>query len=370
MMSPRRVDISARQGRVLSRIDDAKERAHAGSRSVHACRHGANLRKLNHGPHSARQRAPRCNHPSPTRKALRFTHGGTRVLQADMATMTRPFLRWLAPVMLLGLAACDADKLQQHQPNQVLQPTADQGAMIFFDRPRALAAARRSSLPMPLVVLVESDPWLGVIGSDSPAFALYADGTALYRTEAGYKSVRLDSAAQGALLRSLSLADLSRAAGAYQASDDTDQPRTDLLVYAGDEPFYISIYGNMAASKVRARMPDAIVAAYDILHGFKRAAAQDWLPDKVEVMLGRYDNAPEASIVWPKDWPGLDDPSTRKRHEDQYSLFLPATELGRLRKFLATRHEKGAVLIGGKKWSVGVRLPFAHEELWMPPKPE
>lgn len=221
---------------------------------------------------------------------------------------------------------------------------------------------------MPLVVLRESDPWLAVIGSDSPAFALYADGTAVYRTESGYKSVKLDSAAQNALLDSLSLADLSRAAGDYSASASTDQPQTDLLVYAGDKPFYISIYGNMTKSDARAPMPDAILAAYDILHGFKRAAAQDWLPDKIEVMLWRYDYAPEASIAWPKDWPGLNDPTTRKRRGDQYSLFLRATELGRLRKFLATRHAKGAVLIGGKKWAVSVRLPFAHEELWMPPK--
>ena len=242
--------------------------------------------------------------------------------------------------------------------------------MAYFDRPRTLAAARRSPVPMPLVVLRESNPWAGVIASDSPAFALYADGTVIYRTEAGYKSVRLDGTAQAGLLRSLALADLSRAAGRYEASNATDQPDADLLLYAGDKPFYISVYGGMTDASVRGQLPAAIVAAYDILRGFARPDARDWMPDRIEVMIGPYEYAPEPSIIWPKDWPGLDDPTTRKRHEDQYSLYLPATDLEALRKFLANRHERGAVLIGGKKWSVGLRLPFAHEELWMSPKRE
>ena len=34
--------------------------------------------------------------------------------------------------------------------------------------------------PTPLIVLIERDPWLMVIGSDSPSFALYDDGTLIY----------------------------------------------------------------------------------------------------------------------------------------------------------------------------------------------
>jgi len=189
---------------------------------------------------------------------------------------------------------------------------------------------------------------------------------AIYRTEAGYKSVRLDGAAQAVLLGSL--AGLPSAAGRYEASASTDQPQVDLLIYRGDRPAVISIYGAMTRAEVRARLPEPIAAAYELLHGFTRPEARDWLPDRIEAMLVPYEYAPEESVVWPKGWPGIDDPATRKRGGGQYSIYLPSTDLDALRNLLRTRREKGAVLIDGKKWSVGMRLPFPHEELWMPPK--
>jgi hypothetical protein len=84
-------------------------------------------------------------------------------------------------------------------------------------------------------------------------------------------------------------------------------------------------------------------------------------------MIWPYDYAPEPSIAWPKRWPGLDAPTTLKRAES-FSLFVPSAEFESLHAFLAGRQEKGAVEIGGKKWAASLRLPFPHEDLWMPPR--
>jgi hypothetical protein len=80
-------------------------------------------------------------------------------------------------------------------------------------------------------------------------------------------------------------------------------------------------------------------------------------------MIWAYDYAPDVSIHWPKDWPGIDSPSTLKRR-DAYSIFLPGAEIPRLRDFLKTQKEKGAVEIGGKKWAVSVRNAFPSEPTW------
>ena len=45
----------------------------------------------------------------------------------------------------------------------------------------------------PIIVLIERDPWLMVIGSDSPTFALYSDGTLIYFNKGkGYFSIKLN----------------------------------------------------------------------------------------------------------------------------------------------------------------------------------
>src|SRR5690349_19558407 len=236
----------------------------------------------------------------------------------------------------------------------------DPAAVAAFDCPSALLAARTSGVPAPLLILHEADPWMGVIGSDSPAFALYEDGRAIYRTAGGYRSVRLDPAELDRLLKSLDLGALPPVAGGYTATEMTDQPTTSLLLYGGDKPAFIVVYGSFEDKEVRAKLPTEIVSLRDKLRSFESPRASEWLPGAVEVMIWPYDYAPEPSIVWPKRWPGLDDPNTRKRG-DGFSLFVSSAELKSLRSFLASRNEKGAIEIGEKKWAATLRLPFPHE---------
>ncbi|MET1112304.1 MAG: hypothetical protein ABWX67_12325 [Allosphingosinicella sp.] len=233
--------------------------------------------------------------------------------------------------------------------------------------PPALAAARKSEVPAPLVVLLESNPWAMVIGSDSPAFALYEDGRAIFRTESGYQSARLDPGELNRFLDSLKVGSLARSAGGYTATEWTDQPHTKLLLYVGKQPVFIAVYGSFEDKEVRAKLPPEIVEVRDKLRSFKDARSSQWLPESIEVMIWPYDYASEPSIIWPKRWPGLDAPTTRERGEGSFSLYVPSAEFGPLKAFLGRQSEKGAVEIGGKKWAASHRFPFAHEQLWMAP---
>jgi hypothetical protein len=270
---------------------------------------------------------------------------------------------WLS-LLLAAFLVCDS--ASGHNPTATIH--ADQEQVSFFDRPASLAAARKSGTPSPVLILLEPNPWNAVIGSDTPTFALYEDGTAIYQTNADYKSVRLSDAERQDLLRSLNVEDLSRRTGYYRTTEGTDQPEADILVYGGSKPFYISVYGSLASPDVRSKLPREIVTAYDRLHSFTHPKAKDWLPDTIEMMIWPYEYAPDPSIVWPKDWPGLDDPTTRKRGDGSFSIFVPSSQLQRLRSFFRTRRPKGAVEIGGKKWAADIRFPFPHERLWMGPK--
>ncbi|WP_443971822.1 hypothetical protein [Sphingobium sp. CR28] len=261
---------------------------------------------------------------------------------------------------LLFLVACNGTGSSKN--TALVKP--DQSRIAFFHRPVALAAARASAKPYPLIVMLTADPWLMVTGSDSPAFALYSDGTAIFLTKAGFKSAKLNQGQQADLLRPFENPDLVALAGGYVVADATDQPESTLLVYGNNEPYYISVYGPLNDKFVRSKVPLAISDAFDRLQNFRPSASQAWLPDKVEVMAGPYENAPDQSIIWPQRWPDLNDPATRTRG-DSYSIFMASTELPALKTFLASRKEKGAVEINGKKFSVSVRLPFPHEELWM-----
>lgn len=267
--------------------------------------------------------------------------------------------------LLAAVAGCrDATS-----PGKTSAIRPDKFQTAFFKRPAALAAARASSTPSPLIVLLSTDPWQMVIGSDSPTFALYSDGTVLFRRKGGYGMVKLKRTELNDLTRTFASPELTALAGRYQATSWSDQPDNDLLLYGRKVPLYITVYGALNDVKVRDKLPEAVLAAFDRLRKFSAPSAQPWLPRKVEVMVSPYEYAPDPSIVWPKRWPALTSPSTRKRG-DSYSIFVPSGELPALRSFLAARREKGAVEIDGKKWSASIRLPFPHEELWMAPNDE
>ena len=270
------------------------------------------------------------------------------------------------PVVLWLLTATVAGCRDAAPAEKTVLVKADKAGTGFFDRPKALAAVRTSSTPAPLVVMTQSNPWRMVIGSDSPSFALYSDGTAIFQTRTGFRSVKLNRTQADDLVRTFEDPALAALSGEYRAANASDQPDNALLIYGSTPPVYITVYGSLTNASVRSKLPSSVLKAYDRLRGFSASGSRPWLPEAVEVMLTPYKNAREPSIAWPKRWPHLNDPTTRQRG-DSYSIFLPSAELPALRVFLARRATKGAIEIDGRKWAAHIRLPFPHEALWMAP---
>jgi hypothetical protein len=218
----------------------------------------------------------------------------------------------------------------------------------------------------PLIVLVEQDPWAMVIGSDSPRFALYDDGLVIFRSKTGFKSVKLSGAEMSALVSRIAPEKLAPLARLYRVSQVTDQPLVMLAVFDQGKRSVIRIYGRPSTQDAAAMLPTPVVAAYQQLMAFDHPRARDWLPEKIEVMIWPYDYAPDTPIVWPADWPGIDDPATVKRGYG-YSLYVPSSRYSSLTAFLRSRKQKGAIVIGGRKWSASMRYPFPGEAAWMDP---
>lgn len=265
------------------------------------------------------------------------------------------------------LVGCSAAK-QSAGESTAIKPQRDQ--VVFFERPLTLAVARNSHVPSPLAVLLVSDPWADVMGSDSPTFALYDDGTVIQRSARGFSTSRISEAEMTRLLARLNIRALSRSYGGFNAEDASDQPEQNLLIYQPSRPVFVYVYGSLNDPQVRSKITKEVVAAYDALKTFRHSPSEPWLPEYVEVMIAPYEYAPDPSIHWPKKWPGLGDPKTIRRGTDAFSIFVPSTELAQLRAFLISRKDRGAIEIDGRKWSASIRIPFPHEELWMAPNPE
>jgi len=212
-----------------------------------------------------------------------------------------------------------------------------------------------------LISLYEYDPWRMVIGSDSPTFMLYSDGQVIFwNTELKkYQNAILNPSDLEAELSGVKrLTDLE---SEYILSGWTDQPTQVLAFKSGATNHKIGVYGSLRKQKeVREKAPREFLALFDYYTRYSKAGATDWNPTHIEVMIWPYDYAPEKSIIWPSTWPDINSGSTKKRG-DSFSIYLPFNHYDEFKKFIATRNEKGAVEINGKKWVVSTRTPFPHE---------
>jgi hypothetical protein len=212
----------------------------------------------------------------------------------------------------------------------------------------------------PVIVYIETDPWAMVIGSDSPQFVLYDDGTVIYRADDGYRSVTLTEAERAALTAKVSLAGIPDYTDYTSA---TDQPSSIIIDFRTKQAAVA--YGATSQHRESGEPDDKLLAMITLLREYQSPDAAAWEPEAIEVMIWPYEYAPEASINWPKAWPGLDHPATVQRG-DSYSLFVPISERQALLAFLDTRKPRGAVKIGGRKWAVSLRTPLPGEARWMP----
>lgn len=218
----------------------------------------------------------------------------------------------------------------------------------------------------PIIVLVETNPWLMVIGSDVPTFALYENGQIIYKKLVNkkwkYFEVTNDQENTQKIIKTFGVTDsLMKQTDYIEASIWTDQP-TNILLLNFDTIRQISVYGNLKNKKdeSRYRTPKDFLTVYDNIKKFESKDAKDWLPDYIEIMLTDYSHSPKKPKEWPDYWPNLESESTIKRGELQYSLYLPKENFQDFKKFISDLKEKQAIEINAKKFSVSYRLPFPN----------
>jgi hypothetical protein len=235
--------------------------------------------------------------------------------------------------------------------------------------------------PKPLAVFIQTDPWAMVIDSDTPRVAVYEDGTVIFWKESSrngnYRRKQLSPVELSEFKKQLApvttLKDLKQF---YSLRPHvTDQPEARFYVGEGERQLVTTVYGLRATdtnSSAQNRFPDKskpddvpgqLLQLHRFLCSIDYRDSDEWTPRFVEVMIWPYEYAPDASIIWPKDWPDLNSNRAIKR-EDSYSIFLDGTMLPELQKFLKTRKVKGAVKIGGKKWAISCRPVFPSEPTW------
>ena len=217
----------------------------------------------------------------------------------------------------------------------------------------------------PLVMLTEFNPWAMVVGSDSPTFVLYENGTVIFLKDGKYNSAKLTPAEVDSFLVRLGRDSLGGLKDSYTLSEHTDLP-TNVLVVRIDGSHYrkISIYGTIRDSKsepVEALpLPDELARALRLVLKYDNANSSAWMPEYFEVMIWPFEYAKGNCAEWPAKWPGLSDPKTLK-HKDMYSIFVAESQYQELEKFVSQLKPTEAVRIDNKKWAVSVRFPFPHE---------
>lgn len=218
----------------------------------------------------------------------------------------------------------------------------------------------------PKLVFIETNPWLMVIGSDVPFFALYESGHIIYRTTKDgshtYYEVKYNDEEVEDLIRSLNISDdLYNQPDYIDASQATDQP-SNILVLNLDTIKQIVLYGSLSHKKSEARKeaPKCFVTLFDQLKSFNDESAKKWLPEKIEVLLTGYSHSPEKPKKWPKDWPNLESSNSVQRNENLYSIYLPSKYFDDFIELISSLELKQAIEVNGKMFSVAYRFPFPN----------
>lgn len=240
--------------------------------------------------------------------------------------------------------------------------------ILFVSAILAGAAFGQQGVPdKPLVTYYERNPWLMVIGSESPIFALYDSGIVIYDTKGDnpikrYQSTRLTDESLKKLLIEFNLtsrlSEFDRKL--FKASEASDQPKNEIFYWVNGELHGMGIYGSLRDKEIRKNIPVTVLEAYDAIVQFRSPDSKPWLPPVIEVMIRPFEHSREKPKVWPTDWPGLNHPMTKKRG-NSFSLY---SESKNFKEFLELKRNldiRQAVLIDNRKWSVNYRIPFPGE---------
>ncbi len=216
-----------------------------------------------------------------------------------------------------------------------------------------------------------------VIGADTPNVALYEDGQVIFvrlvKRHYEYFQTQLDKPTLDQILQKLKAIGVVK--GHYDiAPGVTDQPEALFYWRMGTSTLATRVYGltrsgrlsgprtTMPGNKQATPPPQELLNLHRWLCTLDFPHAKSWTSRYTEVMLGDFSSA-RKSIPWPGSLPGLNSLQTIKRR-DAYSIFLEPQQLPALEKLLSKLTERTAVILSGKKFSLGTRKTFPCEPEW------
>jgi hypothetical protein len=233
-------------------------------------------------------------------------------------------------------------------------------------------------------------PVISEMNWGDPVLLVYEDGRVIFphadrtkkpadrtTTPSGYLETTLTAEALTALERRVSEVTVFWDLDAdYKLTEWGDQPKhTIRLRLPGRPEKTVSVYGEIDPAlapknelQLETRPPPTPFAEMNaLLRDFRPSGAHPWDPGFVEVLLTDYGYAPGPSLPWPENWPKLESPLSRKtgrRGSFSYVMVFPSDRVSELNAFITKRASRGAILIGGAKFSVGSRWPFPGEKNW------
>jgi hypothetical protein len=231
----------------------------------------------------------------------------------------------------------------------------------------AQSVPERTFEDWPRIMLFRTNPWLQVIGSDSPSFALYENGLVIFRAQtkgAPFLSARLTPEDRAELFKRLwPDPDFFNLPDRIEADQlKTDQPTNTISFRRGNSFKSVRVYGNLRDNQpVRAAAPKSFVDLFDRITSYSNAQATSWQPNFIEVLLWPFENSALHPMPWPAQWPGLQDSRTKRRGADSYSVYLPSDHFPELKNLLRSMVSGQSIQLGGRKWAISYRLPFPHE---------
>jgi hypothetical protein len=215
-------------------------------------------------------------------------------------------------------------------------------------------------------------------GSGMPDFALYHDGTVIFRAPygsgvpSGYVSTRLSTDQYGKLVSRIAPKALLRLSDEYDAITATDPVSNVIHVWVGGRRKTVAVIGSLWLSppdqpnRSRAKSPPEFLRAYDAITSFA-VPAEVWLPQTFEVWLSPREHFQERLLRWPASWPSLE-AATAVRGKGR-RVSLPGQEFATFRQLVPRDGDATTVLIEKRRWQMDYRLPFPREEAWGAPGP-
>ena len=210
--------------------------------------------------------------------------------------------------------------------------------------------------PPPELVLTIRDPFRGPVPKEETQFALYRNGSILFRDGNDIREASLVGAELAAARRALApKPDFWILDGFYESQTAADSRSVLISAWQAKRHRTVSVADDPLLG------PDAFVDLYERIVAYRPALAPVWEPPRYELLLAPFPFDKKTLPAWPRGWPTTNSVAARRIGLVVKVQLSPAQATLFRSKFA----QFPAVLIEGKTWAYALRVPFPTEEAWV-----